>query len=245
VNPLVTFDFHNTLAISDDWFYLEIRDLPVKTLRHIDPSLLDGLDEADVTARYREMRKAVMASGREVDAIESVARMADAFAIRVERDAIAGAIDHQMRALLPGVEAVPGAIEAIRAIAAGGITVGVVSSAVYHPFLEWVLEHFGVAGALGFVITSASSGIYKSNPDIYRHAMAMGNAVPEHSIHIGDSPKWDVWSAQQAGMRAVWFSNGLVDTLVDRDFESHPDFTAETMDDVAPWVLAQLERAAR
>lgn len=245
MNPLVTFDFHNTIATCDPWFFLEIRDLAADALEQIDPAFLDRASRDEITSRYRALREGVIASGREIDAVESVSIIARDLGLELDRDAITTSVHHLMRETMTHVAPVTGAVEAIHAIAAGGIPVGVVSSAVYHPFLEWTLDHLGATADLAFVVTSASSGHYKSNPEIYRYAMGLVDAAPATSIHIGDSPKWDVWASQQAGMKAVWFSNGLTDTFVDRQPETEPDFTASSMDDISSWVLRQLEIVAR
>lgn len=242
VTSLVTFDFHNTIASCDAWFDLEIRDLPVRTLEILDPSTLDVHSPDGITASYRSLRKQVMASGREVDAVEGVRRVTDALGVRLAVEDIASAIESLMHEAAAEATPIPGAVESIRAIAGNGTRVGVISSAVYHPFLEWTLERFGVGQELAFIMTSASTGIYKSNPDIYRVAMENAGARPDRSIHVGDSEKWDVWAAKEAGMRAVWFANGKSDPIVDREMETEPDHTVHYMGDVAPWVLGALER---
>ncbi|HWV25234.1 MAG TPA: HAD family hydrolase [Thermomicrobiales bacterium] len=243
MQSLVTFDFHNTLATCDPWFELEIRDLPAEALARIDPAFVPDRD--DVTARYRRLREEVMRSGREVDAVEGVDRIARQLGLAIDEATIAASVRDLMREATRHAAPVPGAIEAVRQIAAQGIPVGVISSAVYHPFLEWTLEAFGLGDDLAFVVTSASSGHYKSNPEIYRYAMRLVDADPASSVHIGDSPKWDVWGAQQAGMSAVWFSNGFTGTFVDREHESEPDAVVTTMNDVAPWVLRHLGKNDR
>jgi HAD superfamily hydrolase (TIGR01549 family) len=242
VTSLVTFDFHNTIARCDAWFDLEIRDLPVRTLEILAPSTLDVHSPDGITASYRSLREQVMASGREVDAVEGVRRVTDALGVRLAADDIATAIETLMRKAAAEATPIPGAVESIRAIAENGARVGVISSAVYHPFLEWTLERFGVDHELAFIMTSASTGVYKSNPDIYRMAMDAAGALPEASVHVGDSEKWDVWAAKEAGMRAVWFAYGTSDPLVDREMETEPDHTVHHMGDVAPWVLSVLER---
>jgi HAD superfamily hydrolase (TIGR01509 family) len=241
VKNLVTFDFHNTLATCDPWFYLEIQDLPLDVLSHIDPALLRDHAPEDVTARYRSLRQGVIASGREIDAVECVARIAAELNIEVDNASIEDGVHRLMRQSMEHVEPVPGAIEVVREISGRGIPVGVISSAVYHPFLEWTLENFGIAQDLAFVVTSASCGHYKSNPEIYRYAMSLVGSDPSRSIHVGDSPKWDVWAAQQAGMRAIWFSNGDMDTFVDRAPETTPDYTTNVLTEAAPWIYRYLD----
>jgi FMN phosphatase YigB (HAD superfamily) len=70
--------------------------------------------------------------------------------------------------------------------------------------------------------------------------MSITGADPAQSIHIGDSPKWDVWGAQQAGMRAILFENGDTDSLVNSMLETEPDHTVQLMSEVSPWVLSRL-----
>ncbi len=241
VKNLVTFDFHNTLATCDPWFYLEIRDLPLDVLTHIGPALLRDHTREDVTARYRSLRQGVIASGREIDAVDCVTRIAAELDIEVDRASIEEGVHRLMRQSMEHVEPVQGAIEVVREIAGRGIPVGVISSAVYHPFLEWTLENFGIAQDLAFVVTSASCGHYKSNPEIYRYAMSLVGADPSRSIHVGDSPKWDVCAAQQAGMQAIWFSNGNMDAFVDRAPETTPDYTANALSETAPWIYRYLD----
>lgn len=243
MQSLVTFDFHNTIATCDPWFELEIRSLPADVFARIDPALVKDRD--DVIARYRGLRTEVIHSGKEVDAVEGVRRIAEQLALSLEPGIIETTVHDLMREAMQHATPVPGAIEAVREIASCGIPVGVISSAVYHPFLEWTLQSFGIADVLAFVVTSASSGHYKSNPEIYRYAMKIVGADPSATVHVGDSPKWDVWGAQQAGMAAVWFSNGVTGSFVDRDHESEPDAIVTSMLDVAPWVLQHLGAAAR
>lgn len=243
MTSLVTFDFHNTIATCDEWFFLEIRDLPVRTIEILAPDALDEHAADAIVATYRELRKAVMASGKEIHAVDGVLRVAEQFGIVLDRDEVDATVARLMHAAAEHASPIPGAVEGIRQIAGQGITIGIVSSAVYHPFLEWTLERFGVADDLGFVMTSASSGYYKSDPEIYRAAMRQAGSDAARSIHVGDSERWDVWSAKQAGMRAVWFRNGNVDTLVDRPLEVEPDFTVTSMTEVAPWVIDALEAA--
>ncbi len=240
MTSLVTYDFHNTIANCDEWFFLEIRDLPLRTIEQLAPDALDRHTPDAIVATYRELRKAVMASGKEVDAVEGVLRVATSFDIALERDEVDETVARLMHAAAEHATPIAGAVEGIRELAAQGITIGIVSSAVYHPFLEWTLERFGVAHDLGFIMTSASSGYYKSDPEIYRAAMRQAGSDVAHSIHVGDSEKWDVWSAKEAGMRAVWFRNGNVDTLVDHPIDVQPDHTVTSMAEVAPWVIRAL-----
>jgi HAD superfamily hydrolase (TIGR01509 family) len=240
VRSLVTFDFHNTLATCDPWFFLEIRDLAADVLHDVDPVALAAIGRDEVLAHYRALRKQVIASGVEIDAVASVEQVFGALGIAPDQDAIARSVERLMRETMSHVAPVPGAIETVREVAASDAAVGMVSSAVYHPFLEWTLAHFGIADHLDFVISSASCGYYKSSPEIYRQAMVTAGATPERSIHVGDSLRWDVWGAQQAGMGTIWFQHGRVDAFTHAAEPAMPDLAVDTMAGLAPLILDRL-----
>lgn len=244
VLDLVTFDFHNTIATCDPWFHLEIRDLPAEVFADIDPFILESIDRSEVTAAYRRLRQGVIACGKEIDALESTIRIAEEFRLDLDHGDIEASIARLMRDTLEHAAPIPGVIDGIRKVAAMGIPIGVVSSAVYHPFLDWTLDAFGIGFHFKFVVTSADCGHYKSVPEIYHHAMSLTDASPARSIHIGDSLKWDVMMAQKAGMRAIWFSNGNVDTFVGQPFESNPDAIIHSMSEIPSLIARELEVTA-
>lgn len=206
---IITFDFHNTIAHCDPWFDLEIRDLPATVLRELHGSRGVRAPEelqADATAAYRALRRDVMASGVEVDAQEGVERVFAMLDIDAPSAAIAAAIERAMREAFDSLSPVPGSVETIDAILADGIPVGVISSAVYHPFLEWALEAFALRDRLAFIATSASIGYYKSDTRIYHDAYRLASADPGLGVHVGDSPRWDVAVAQEAGIAAALYA---------------------------------------
>src|SRR5690606_39739924 len=132
---------------------------PVGSLETLVPSTLDVHSLDGITGSSRWLRRQVVARGREVDAVEGVRRVTDALGVRLAVEDIASAIESLMREAAAETTPIPGAVETIRAIAGNGTRVGVISSAVYHPFLEWTLERFGVGQELAFIMTSASTGI--------------------------------------------------------------------------------------
>ncbi|HEV2127063.1 MAG TPA: HAD family hydrolase [Thermomicrobiales bacterium] len=230
---IATFDFHNTVAYCDPWFQLEIRELPGEVLELL--ALRTGIsvtadlrDEA--TGRYRALRQTIMESGVEVDALESVQRIFRDMDLPVDRPALTQAIDELMRATLSDAEPVPGSAETIVSLVDSGVPVGIISSAVYHPFLEWVLARFGLLERLAFVATSASVGYYKSDARIYRHAYERVNATTELGVHVGDSPRWDVDTAKQAGLAAVLYDHpGVKRQTPSPDGLAPPDLVLDSL----------------
>jgi FMN phosphatase YigB (HAD superfamily) len=207
---ITTFDFHNTVAYCDPWFDLEIRDLPARVLDTLPPRTgvpSPAAIRAEATSRYRDMRGRIMESGIEVDALESVAHVFRTMGLDVDRQAIERAIDELMRQALSHLAPVPGSVETILNLIGAGVPVGIISSAVYHPFLEWSMARFGLLERLAFIATSASVGYYKSDVRIYHHAYREASATIELGVHVGDSPRWDVDTAKQAGLGTVLYAD--------------------------------------
>jgi putative hydrolase of the HAD superfamily len=236
----LTFDFHNTLARCDGWFELEVRQLPAAFLRwraagtggEADPRLLDA-----ATAAYRRLRDGVTRDGREVTAEAGVARVLAELGLPSDAAAVAEGVETLMRATLDEATPIPGAVGTVRAVAETGTPLGVVSSAVYPPFLEWALERFGIRDVFADVTTSAGAGFYKSNPEIYRRALAALGATAERSVHVGDSYRYDVAGARRAGLKTVWLRT---DSARLPEEGPPPDLTIASLDGSAPAILALL-----
>ena len=236
---LVTYDFHNTIAFCDDWFQLEVRTLPVRVLAAAAPETLVTIGEDVITEAYREMRMAVIASGVEIEAVSGLQRVFQRFEIDLPAAQRTNLVAELMRDAVATCSPVPAAIESIQLLHSRGIRVGIISSAVYHPFLEWTISSFGLEDLVDFIVTSASAGIYKSDPALYTHVLATQEVAPTNAVHIGDSTKWDVWSPQQAGMRAILVPNGDAISDLQHDTDAVPDFVASDALEAATWILAQ------
>lgn len=230
--PLITFDFHNTLASCDRWFQLEIALLAQEVYaalrsEHTPDNLLISDDE--LVRAYRDVRTEVIASGKERDAIDSV--MTTFAKLRFEADPLDAAreIDRLMHEAMVDIAPVAGAPETVRALHEAGFTLGVVSSAIYPPFLEWTLDAFGIADCFAFIVTSASAGAYKSDPAIYHHALSHVESEASDAVHIGDSPRWDATTAREAGMRTILLLTPTMDRYRDARDLVAPDLTLETL----------------
>jgi putative hydrolase of the HAD superfamily len=100
---------------------------------------------------------------------------------------------------------------ALEALAARGVTLGVVSN--FEPWLEDVLALQGVDHLFAAVAISGKLGVAKPDPEIFRAALKEAGAEPEATVHVGDQPVNDV-----AAARAV----GITPVLIDR-YGRHPD----------------------
>jgi HAD superfamily hydrolase (TIGR01509 family) len=228
----VTIDFHDTLFLCDDWFMLEVRDLPAKYLDW--QAARDGRPVSHelrqlITAEYRELRRAIIESGVEIDATENVFRVSRSIGLDPNRLDVALAVDELMAETLAAATPRPGAIELVRTMKSAEIPVGIVSNAIHQPFLEWAVEAAGMGDLFDSVLTSARAGYYKSRPEIYWQAASELGVRPEETIHIGDSPRFDVAGAARAGMHTVW-----LDLSHEPIGELLPDLTIQHLEGLAP-----------
>ena len=236
----ITFDFHNTLAACPEWFELEIRCLPSSFLRwwsdrddrQLDPALLV---EAD--ARYQQLRKEIIEHGNELTAEACLEHVFSGMRLDVLEEDIQMGVALLMRQALAGASPIRGAVDTVQEIHRAGVPIGVVSSAVYHPFLEWTLDSFHIRDAFRAIVTSASVGFYKSRPEIYWHAAEVLGSTPERMVHVGDSLRFDVGGASRVGMGTVWLRDGRGDHA---DQSLVPDLTLTTLESAAPQILTIL-----
>lgn len=201
---IVTFDFHNTLVQCDRWFELEVRSLPWKVITGLGMPEDERPSRNQVLLAYKALRADVVTSGNEIDSYASVHHIFDQLGLRSDGSAIRRVVDHLMREALNDASLVPGAEALVQDLHGQGIRLAVISSAIHHDFLVAALARFGLCGCFERIVTSASSGFYKSNPEIYRSTIeALGGHLPD-CLHIGDSLRWDVGSAQRVGLKTVW-----------------------------------------
>lgn len=239
----ITFDFHNTLVRCDAWFRLETQDLVSAFLawhaaarkEEVDPGLLAAAHEA-----YRQLRREIVEHGEEQTAEQCVALVLDRLGCAASPVEIARGVEHLMRQTLPSAETLPGVVETLRALVAAKVTLGIVSSAVYHPFLVWSLRRFGIDGVFRVITTSASAGFYKSRPEIFERTLSELGARAEHSVHVGDSFRFDIATARRVGMRTVWIEQASSSHAADG---APPDLTLASLVDAAPRLLDLLRDA--
>lgn len=239
----VTFDFHNTLAICDDWFELEIRQLAAAYLswqarqRASGPVASDLLASAVTT--YRQLRLEIMDHGHELSAEDCVAQVLERLSQPVNMESITFGVAELMREVSDAATPVPGSVETVRGLHQAGVTLGIISSAVYHPFLEWTLAKFEIKDAFLDITTSASAGFYKSRPELFWHAAAAIGADPRRTVHIGDSYRFDVEGANRAGMATIWLNR---EARTAPESAVVPNLTLTTLDGAKPAILALAER---
>jgi HAD superfamily hydrolase (TIGR01509 family) len=236
----ITFDFHNTLASCPEWFELEVRHLPSSFLRwwsDRNGRQLEGAQLEEADERYRQLRLEIIDHGNELTAEACLEHVFSAIRLQVSEGDVRAGVAELMRGALVGAAPIPGAVATVREIHRSGIPMGIVSSAVYHPFLEWTLEAFGILDAFQVVITSASAGFYKSRAELYVHAAELLGVTPQRMVHVGDSFRFDVAGAARAGMGTVWLRGARSES---EDPSIRPDLVLTTLVAAAPEILMVL-----
>jgi len=124
-------------------------------------------------------------------------------------------VDHAMGVLLEEfgrgdvwTRQIPGAREALRAIAATGVGIAIVSNA--DGTVEQQLRADGICQvgpgpgvAVAAVVDSSVVGVSKPDPAIFTFALDALGVAPHSAIHVGDIPAADVAGARAAGVRPV------------------------------------------
>jgi len=104
----------------------------------------------------------------------------------------------------------PGAAEAVRGLAARGLTLGIISNTGRTPgiMLRRVLEAHDLLRRFSVISYSDEVGYRKPDPEIFRLTLVRAGAAAPQAAHVGDNPVDDVAGARGAGMRAVHFVAG-------------------------------------
>lgn len=104
----------------------------------------------------------------------------------------------------------PGAAQAVTALAARGVRLGIVSNTGRTPgvVLRRVLERYGLLRHFAAISYSDEVGFRKPHAAIFERTLVKLGAAPKESVHVGDDPLDDVEGARSFGMRAAHYAVG-------------------------------------
>lgn len=119
-----------------------------------------------------------------------------------------------------GVELLPGAAEALAALPAAGVPVGLVCDTGFTSgaALRRVLAGLGLLGAFRVLVFSDETRVPKPAGRPFRTALAALGVEASAAVHVGDLRRKDVAGARAAGMRAVRYRGAA-----DDDDPAHPE----------------------
>ncbi len=229
---LITFDFWQTLVVETPDNLGRAKELRLEgiaaVLARAGRPTATGALEAAYEASGRELSERFYASHRDLSCREQVELFLELAAPGVTADlspelferAVAAYITPVLR--LPPVP-VPGAEEALTALRAQGVTLGIVSNTGRTPgvMLRKVLDRYGLLSSFAAIAYSDEVGYRKPHPAIFSHALRQAEAEAAQAVHIGDEAATDVAGARAVGMRAGHFRPGGGGGAPDADFVLH------------------------
>lgn len=68
------------------------------------------------------------------------------------------------------------------------------------------IERLGLAHHFAFALAAESINISKPDRRVFEHALQLGHATADQTVHVGDQPIDDIEGAQQAGIRTIWIN---------------------------------------
>ncbi|GHV95389.1 phosphoglycolate phosphatase [Spirochaetia bacterium] len=119
--------------------------------------------------------------------------------------------------------------ETLTALREAGFKMGLLSD--FPP--ETKLENLGIAGYWDAVLCSELCGALKPHPRSFQDLAAALNTAPERILYVGNSYRYDVIGAKQAGMRTALITN----PLTPRRRSPAPDFTFHDYRQLRDFVL--------
>lgn len=101
----------------------------------------------------------------------------------------------------------PGALEAVRQLAARGFGLGVISNTGRTPgtMLRRLLAGAGMLDAFCVLSFSDEVGVRKPAAAIFHRTLALAGCEPGDALHVGDDPVSDVGGARAVGMHALHY----------------------------------------
>jgi putative hydrolase of the HAD superfamily len=84
------------------------------------------------------------------------------------------------------------------------------------------LSRVGIVHYFDPIVVSSDFGYRKPDVRLFTKALETMEIGPERAIYVGNDLFHDVYGAQQAGMKTVWFASGVVK---EREITGTPDYT--------------------
>jgi putative hydrolase of the HAD superfamily len=202
-------------------------------------------DAARVLRETREwMGRETYASRRQHTAREAIAQWARGLGLSLDDASMDEAIAAFNEPEVAAVQTFPGTLDALAALKALGLRLGLISNASDHVLIEALVKRAGLAGFLDPVVSSAAFGRIKPDPGIFRLVLDRWGYPAEACAMVGDTLEADISGAQALGMRAIHV------TMVPNPWNSrylasvHPDATASSPGDVVAIIKAWMAEAA-
>jgi FMN phosphatase YigB (HAD superfamily) len=155
-----------------------------------------------IVHRFEQEGRLTELAGRTPPLWERIRAVGRAASARLDAGELVEELDRIVREFPPQVAA--GAVNALRALRARGVRVGIVSNVMFESAggARRLLDHLQLSGLADAVVLSADDGIAKPDPRPYLKCLRELDVAPAQSWYIGDLST-DVTGALAAGMRPL------------------------------------------
>lgn len=141
------------------------------------------------------------------------------------------------------VRPLEGAAETLATLKAQGLRIGLFSNTVWPGAFHMAdLARWGLAEYLECAFFSADVAAWKPSARVFEMALDALELRPEEAVYVGDHPYFDVYGAQQAGLRGVWIRSDEWSLRQPEHMSITPDATLERLPDlltvIEPWLQA-------
>lgn len=155
-----------------------------------------------------------------------------------------GLAEEAMSAYIAPVQALvrpmPGAAETLAAVQEMGLRIGLISNTIWPGAFHLAdLARFDLEDYLEVAFFSADVAAWKPDARVFRLALEALKLEAAEAVYVGDHPYFDVYGAQQAGLRGVWLRSEEWTDPAEFGYEITPDATLGHLPDLlaalAPW----------
>ena len=179
----VVFDLWNTIAVWPEDLWAETRP---QVAEHL------GLTVAEFESRWY----GDVAHLRETGPIAPVLELFD-----VSPEAAEQVVSLRRAVTREGLVPVPGAVETIAALRERGLKTGLITVCSEDVAQLWQETEFH--GLFDAEVFSATCGLRKPDPRIYRLALEQLDVEPEEAVFVGDGANDELAGAERVGLRAI------------------------------------------
>ena len=95
----------------------------------------------------------------------------------------------------------PDVLPCLHALHERGLTLGVISD--WGVSLSLILRHYDLIAFFDFAVISAQARRAKPDPQLFQTALERADAIPDYTLHIGDSYVLDVLGARRVGITPI------------------------------------------
>jgi FMN phosphatase YigB (HAD superfamily) len=154
-------------------------------------ALWSSLDHQDVKELKTDRQMAIVAEKWGVPALPA--------------DVMAALAEAYMTSIQSTVRPLDGAEDTLRALRDSGLRVGLISNTHWPGETHlYDLDRFGLTPYLEHLVFSSDAEAWKPARDVFELGLQGLDLAAEEAVYVGDSLYFDVWGAQQAGLRGVW-----------------------------------------